>query len=626
MAERAGAGGDGADADPAERSPSTRRIPPRSIGDRGIIGDLETAALVARDGTIDYLCWPSLDSPTIFADLLDDEKGGAFWLAPRLADARRLQLYVPDTNVLVTRWMAQEGSAEVVDLMPHPDAAGTLGARCLLRRVTVTQGTVGFDARCAPRFDYAREVPQIEGEDRSARFAGADLALRLHASMPLVIGDGEGEVTADFTLAAGDSAWFVLGADSLARPDAASIEAAIAATAQAWRHWLGHASYKGRWREQVLRSALALKLLTSARHGSIAAAATFALPEATGAGRNWDYRATWIRDASFTVYAFMRLGFVDEAEHFRRWAGERVMHADQEHPIRVMYAIDGSEAADERELDHLAGHAGSRPVRIGNAAHGQTQLDIFGELLDSTYLSNKYGAAISYAGWQHVRGIVDFVIAHWQEPDAGIWEMRGPPRHFLHSRVMCWVALDRAIRLAKKRSLPAPLVAWAEARDAIVADVWAHFRHPVHGYFVQERGGTALDAALLMMPLVRFVSSTDPVWLKTLDAIGTELRDDGLVYRYRDDDGLEGGEGAFTTCTFWYAECLARAGRLEEAQLMLEKGIAYGNHLGLFAEELDRRGEALGNFPQALTHLAFISAAYFLDRRLDPGYRPNWQP
>ncbi|MGK6322189.1 glycoside hydrolase family 15 protein [Sphingomonas sp. DT-51] len=598
--------------------------PPRTIGDRGIVGDLETAALVARDGTIDYLCWPSLDSPTIFADLLDAGKGGAFALAPRLREARRLQLYVPDTNVLITRWMAEEGSAEVVDLMPHPDAAATLGARCVIRRVSVTQGTVGFDMRCAPRFDYAREVPRVTAEGGTARFVGRDLVMRLHGAMPLVA--EEGAVTADFSLAAGDTAWFVLGDDTLALPDSAAIAAAIEATAAAWRGWLRHASYKGRWREQVLRSALALKLLTSRRHGSIAAAATFALPEATGAGRNWDYRATWIRDASFTVYAFMRLGFVDEAEHFRRWAGQRVMHADAAHPVRVMYAIDGSEAADEQELDHLAGHSGSRPVRIGNAAHAQTQLDIFGELLDSTYLSNKYGAAISHEGWQHVRGIVDFVIAHWQEPDAGIWEMRSAPRHFLHSRVMCWVALDRAIRLAKKRSLPAPLVAWSEARDAIVDDVWANFRHPEHGYFVQERGGTTLDAALLMMPLVRFVSSTDPVWLRTLDAIGDELRDDGLVYRYRNADGLEGGEGAFTTCTFWYAECLARAGRLAEAQLMLEKGIAYGNHLGLFAEELDRRGEALGNFPQALTHLAFISAAYFLDRRLDPSYRPNWQP
>jgi GH15 family glucan-1,4-alpha-glucosidase len=603
-----------------------RAVPPlRSIGDHGIIGDLETAALVARDGTIDYLCWPSLDSPTVFADLLDGD-GGAFAIQPDLADARVMQLYVPDTNVLVTRWMAEQGSVELVDLMPHPDARvhPDRGARCVIRRITVTRGTVDVRMRCAPRFDYAREVPEATAADEGVHYAGRDLSLRLFASVPLAC--ERGDAAATFTLSAGDSAWFVLGEDTLVRPDDAMIVAEIASTTEAWRRWASKASYTGRWREQVLRSALALKLLTSARHGSIAAAATFSLPEATGAGRNWDYRATWIRDASFTVYAFMRLGFIEEAEHFRHWAGQRVMASSPDDPIRIMYALDGSEAAEEQELSHLAGYAGSRPARIGNAAHAQSQLDIFGELLDSVYLSNKYGAAISHEGWQHIRGIVAYVIEHWQEPDAGIWEMRSEPRHFLHSRVMCWVALDRAIRLAKKRSLPAPLVAWAESRDAIVHDVWDNFRHPEHGYFVQERGGSTLDAALLMMPLVRFVSSTDPVWLKTLDAIGEQLRDDGLIYRYRNADGLEGGEGAFTTCTFWYAECLARAGRIDEAQMILAKGIAYANPLGLFSEELDRRGQPLGNFPQALTHLAFISAAYFADRRLDPGYRPNWQP
>ena len=594
----------------------------RTIGDHGIIGDLETAALVAGDGTIDYLCWPSLDSPTIFADLLDAGKGGAFSIHPELVKPRTLQLYVPDTNVLMTRWMADEGSAEVVDLMPYPDGQGRI--RCLIRRLTVTRGTIVFTAHCAPRFDYAREVPGATEADEGVRFSGRDLAMRLYSSVPLTCEGGA--ASARFKLTVGESAWFILGEDALNRPDDEAVATDVAATIAAWRRWLARSTYTGRWREEVLRSALALKLLTSARHGSIAAAATFSLPEASGEGRNWDYRATWIRDASFTVYAFMRLGFVEEAGHFRDWASRRVMAADTTHPIRIMYAIDGSEAHDERELPHLAGYADSRPVRIGNAAHAQSQLDIFGELMDSVYLSNKYDAAISHEGWEHVRGIVDYVMQHWQEADAGIWEMRSEPRHFLHSRVMCWVALDRAIRLAHKRSLPAPLIAWTKCRDEIVEDIWANFRHPEHGYFVQQRGGTELDAALLMMPLVRFVSATDPIWLKTLDAIGTQLRDDGLVYRYRDNDGLQGGEGAFTTCTFWYAECLARAGRMDEAQHMMAKGIRYANPLGLFSEELDVRGLPLGNFPQALTHLAFISAAYFTDRRLDPTYRPNWQP
>lgn len=600
--------------------------PLRTIGEHGIIGDLETAALIARDGTIDYLCWPSLDSPTIFADLLDPERGGAFEIRPELDCPRHLQLYVPDTNVLLTRWMGADGSAEVVDVMPQPKARRRAGseARSLIRRLTVTSGTVRFTMRCAPRFDYAREVPELAATKGGVRFSGRDLSLCLFASGALDQADGT--ASARFTLSKGESAWFVLGEDGMSPPDDAAVLAQIAASTQEWRSWLGKTTYRGRWREQVLRSALTLKLLTSARYGSIAAAATFSLPEARGSERNWDYRATWIRDASFTVYAFLRLGFIDEAERFYRWVGGRIMASDRDNPLRILYALDGMPPGEERALPHLSGYADSRPVRIGNAASNQTQLDIFGDLLDSAYLANKYGPAIPREGWQHVCGLVEHVIAHWHEPDAGIWEMRSEPRHFLHSRVMCWVALDRAIRLAKKRSLPAPLVAWAEARDAIVDDVWSNFRHAEHGYFVQTRGGTALDAALLMLPLVRFVSSTDPVWLKTLDAIGAQLCDDGLVYRYRNDDGLEGREGAFTTCTFWYAECLARAGRLDEAQMILAKGVAYGNDLGLFSEETDPQGLALGNFPQALTHLAFISAAHFLDRKLDPSHRPLWQP
>jgi GH15 family glucan-1,4-alpha-glucosidase len=596
------------------------------IGDHGIVGNLETAALVASDGTVDYMCWPSLDSPTIFADLLDPGAGGAFSIRPRLEAPRHLQLYVPETNVLISRWMSDDGSAELTDLMPYPDVGEPDGMtqRRLIRRLEVTRGTIVFDVRCAPRFDYGREVPQIGAAEGGVLFTGRDLVLRLGASVPLACESGT--ATASFELRAGESAWFVLGGDDLGVSTDGSVEADIRATTAAWRGWAERSTYRGRWREEVLRSALALKLLTSARHGSIAAAATFSLPEATGAGRNWDYRATWIRDASFTVYAFMRLGFVEEAEHFNRWVGGLVMKADADAPIRIMYALDGSQALDESELTHMKGYGGSRPVRIGNAAHSQVQLDVFGELMDGIYLSNKYGSSMSHAGWRHVCAMLEHVVEHWSDPDAGIWEFRSEPRHLLHSRLMCWVALDPAMRLASKRSLPAPMIAWAECRDRIAEDIWENFRHPEHGYFVQERGGTELDAALLMMPLVRFVSATDPVWLRTLDAIGVELRDDGLIYRYRNADGLEGGEGAFTTCTFWYAECLARAGRLDEAQLILEKGIAYANHLGLFSEELDVRGLPLGNFPQALTHLAFISAAFYTDRQLDPGSRPLWQP
>ncbi|KAF1008502.1 MAG: Trehalase [Luteibacter sp.] len=598
-------------------------MPGRRIGEHGIVGNLDTAALVATDGCIDYLCWPHLDSPTIFAALLDPDEGGEFSVEPALDEPRRMQLYVPETNVLITRWMSEEGSVEMTDFMPHPDIQSR-APRSLVRCIRVLRGKIDIHVRCRPRLDYARAVPEVEAYGDSVVFHTHAQSVRLGANVPLRI--GEGEADARFPLEPGKEVWFVLCDEEIEPLDVRECAAALRDTAEAWRRWMRKSSYRGRWREKVDRSALVLKLLTSHRHGSIAAAATFGLPEATGAERNWDYRATWIRDASFTVYAFMRMGYVEEAEHFRQWSEARIMALAKDSALRIMYALDGSEAEDEATLDHLAGYAGSKPVRIGNAARSQTQLDIFGELMDSIYLSNKYGTAISHAGWQHVRRMVDHVSRHWGDADEGIWEIRDKPRHFLHSRLMCWVALDRTVRLAGKRSLPGPIVEWAAERDRIAEDIWENFRHPEHGYFVQTKGGTDLDASLLMMPLVRFVSATDPVWLDTLDAIRDQLTDDGLVFRYLNADGLKGGEGAFTTCTFWYVECLARAGRLHEAREIMARGVLYANHLGLFSEELSLRGEPLGNFPQALTHLAFISAAYYLDRQLSHPEGQVWQP
>jgi GH15 family glucan-1,4-alpha-glucosidase len=598
-------------------------VPGRTIGEHGIVGNLDTAALVATDGTIDFMCWPHMDSPTVFAGLLDPDKGGEFTVEPELDHARTIQLYVPETNILMTRWMSEQGSVELTDFMPHPKIETRLPAS-LLRCLRVPRGKVTIRVRCRPRLDYARKVPRAEHYGESVVFHDGPMSLRLGASVPLTC--GEGEATAAFVLGPGDTAWFVLCGEEHDPLEVDECVAALEQTASAWRIWARRSNYRGRWRERVERSALVLKLLTSHRHGSIAAAATFGLPEATGFERNWDYRATWIRDASFTVYAFMRLGYVDEAEHFRRWSEDRINALGKDSALNIMYALDGTEAAEESTLDHLAGYAGSQPVRIGNAARTQTQLDIFGELMDSLYLANKYGTAISHAGWEHVRRMVEHVRRHWRDPDEGIWEIRDEPRHFLHSRLMCWVALDRAVRLASKRSLAAPVVEWAHERDRIAEDIWAHFRHPEHGYFVQSKGSTDVDAALLMMPLVRFVSATDPVWLATLDAIRDQLTDDGLVFRYRNADGLEGGDGAFTTCTFWYVECLARAGRLHEARAIMARGVLYANHLGLFSEELSLRAEPLGNFPQALTHLAFISAAYYLDRQLSHPGEQLWQP
>ena len=591
----------------------------RSIGEHGVIGNLETVALIASDGTIDFLCWPELDGPTIFAGLLDHQNGGAFELFPLLINPVVKQLYYPETNILVTRWLADEASAEVTDFMPHPDTTGA--PRMIVRRLRAIRGGVKFSVRCSPRPDYARAVPTVDIDQSVVLFSSEDLVLRLHGNAKWQVGDGCAEAVID--LQEGEILSLVLSEPDSASLSADDVEALLSRNIDRWQSWARASHYKGRWREMVSRSALALKLLTSQRHGSIAAAATFGLPEALAGDRNWDYRATWIRDATFTVYAFLRLGYNEEAERFRSWLAQR---AEAPERLRIMYRLDGTEADDETGLSHLAGYAASQPVRIGNGAHQQTQLDIFGEMMDSIYLCNKYGKATSRQAWEKIVETVNFVAQHWNSADAGIWEFRDRARHLLHSRLMCWVCVDRAIRLAHKRSLPAPIVAWTELRDAVANDIWSNFRHPEHGYFVQERHGTELDAALLMMPLVRFVSATDPVWLATLDAIGEVLTSDGLVWRYRSDDGLQGADGAFTTCMFWYVECLARAGRLRDAQLEMEKCLSYANHLGLFSEELDSRGTQLGNFPQALTHLALISTAYFLDRRLDRSSSDEWQP
>jgi GH15 family glucan-1,4-alpha-glucosidase len=592
---------------------------PRPISEHGVIGDMRTLALVAKNGTIDYLCWPFFDSPSIFASLLDTEKGGAFELMPQIEDARTIQMYIPGSNLLVTRWLGEKQSAEVLDLMPLPEAKESTS---LVRSVTVTRGKVSFRLRCWPRDDYARHNPKITVDGCEAMFKCRDFSLRLSGTVQLT--KDSGGVGAEFSLKDGDKAIFVLADGDRKMPDADALDIAVQRTLQYWKHWSRQSNYHGRWRSAVTRSALALKLLTSSEHGSIAAAGTFGLPETAGGKRNWDYRATWIRDASFTVYALMRLGYQGEANAFTRWLGEQTYKSGDAR-LQVMYKLDGSLMDEEVELDHLSGYGGARPVRIGNNAAGQLQLDIYGELMDSIYLSNKYGEAISHQGWVGVRKIVDLVCKVWQEPDAGIWESRGEMREHLHSRVMCWVAVDRAIRLGDKRSLPAPFERWGKTRNAIAEDIWNSFWNEKLGRFVYTKGGEDIDASMLMMPLVRFVSATDPAWLATLDAIADELADDSFVLRYKAHEGVPGRDGFFAACSFWFVECLARAGRLDEAQISMEKLLLLGNHVQLYGEEFGPRGEFLGNFPQALTHLALISAAVFLDGALDGKYR-MWRP
>jgi GH15 family glucan-1,4-alpha-glucosidase len=597
---------------------------PQPIENHGIIGDLHTAALVAMDGSIDFLCFPRFDSPTVFAALLDPANGGQFQLAPVLRDVRHKQLYLPDSNILLTRFLSNESVAEVSDLMPVETDGG---GHALVRRAKAVRGDVRFRMNCEPRFDYGRATHRVERKPDGVLFIsrGQDrTVLRLRTRVKLNL--DQGAAVAEFTLRAGETAAFVLeaaGAGTDDTPSAAphfEVEA-FKATSDFWQRWIGRCQYRGRWREMVNRSALVLKLLTSVRHGSIVAAPTFGLPEEVGGVRNWDYRYTWIRDASFTLYALMRLGYTTEAAAFMRWIEARCQEtAPRRFPLQVMYGVDGRHRLEETELSHFQGYRGSRPVRIGNAAYRQLQLDIYGELLDSVYLYNKYGEPISYEFWRQLTRMVDWVCQHWRQADEGIWEVRGGRRPFLYSRVMCWVAVDRGLRLAQKRSFPAPLDRWQRVRDQIYHDVYRHFWDARLGTFVQFKGAKTVDAAALLMPLVKFIGPSDPRWLATLRVIQDRLVEDSLVYRYDvlegSQDGLPGKEGTFSMCSFWNVECISRAGDLKKARFFFEKALGYANHLGLYSEELGLSGEHLGNFPQAFTHLALISAACNLDREL----------
>ncbi len=603
------------------------------IENHGIIGNMRSAALVSLDGSVDWLCLPRFDSPSVFGAILDAEKGGRFRIAPTATGgARQKQYYWPETNVLITRFLHPDGIAEVEDYMPVGSAIGRSGE--LVRRVRVVRGNLPVEMECRPAFDYGRAQHSTTLSEMGARFDGPGLSLGLAASVPLRR-DRDG-VVATFSLNEGQSATFVLRivtteSHSGRCPGTEEAEGWFRETVNYWQRWSARCTYRGRWRETVLRSALALKLLTYEPTGAIIAAPTTSLPEGIGGVRNWDYRYTWIRDAAFTVYAFLRVGFTEEAARFRDWLGarwkERDSHSDS--PLQLMYAVDGRSDLTEEELTHLDGYAGSKPVRIGNAAHGQLQLDIYGELMDAAYLYNKYVAPLGYDSWRNLRTLIDWVAKNWNREDEGVWEVRGGRRHFVYSKFMCWVALDRGLRLADKRSFPADRGAWLKARDAIYEEVMEKGWNETRGAFVQAYSSDALDASTLLMPLTFFMAPNDPRMLATLDAIRSPatkggLAADGLIYRYDPKaapDGLPGVEGTFNMCSFWLVEALTRAGRtvparLTEARLLFEQMLGYGNHLGLYAEQTGSSGEALGNFPQAFTHLALISAAFNLDRAL----------
>jgi len=590
------------------------------IAEHGVIGDLHSVALVGTDGTIDWFCCPRFDSPSVFASILDAEKGGFYRIAPVNDGHAVRQLYFPDTNVLITRFLTPDGVGEVHDFMPihrNPNHV-----RRLVRQVVAVRGEMRFELDCRPRFDYGREDHEVEVYDGGAVFHSRGLSMGLASRVPLERrGD---DVSAQFTLANGESATFVLEQCERGRRLEPITEAAAAEsfnrTVRFWRGWLSHSVYRGRWREMVNRSALTLKLLTYRPTGAIVAAPTTSLPEHVGGERNWDYRYTWVRDAAFSLYALLRLGFTEEAEAFITWLTDRFGDRSMAHgPLQIMYGIDGSPELPEEVLGHLEGYKGSAPVRVGNGAATQLQLDIYGELIDSIYLYNKYGEPISYQSWTELRRIVEWLCENWDRPDEGIWETRGGQQDFTYSRLMSWVAIERAVRMARYRGLPADMVKWLSVRDQITDQIMTRGWNDKRGAFVQHYGSDVLDASLLLMPLTKFIAPKDPRWLRTLDAIGRELVADSLVYRYNakaSPDGLQGDEGTFSICTFWYVEALARAGNVDEARLVFEKMLTYANHLGLYSEEIGPSGELLGNFPQAFTHLSLISAAVNLDRQL----------
>jgi GH15 family glucan-1,4-alpha-glucosidase len=611
-------------------------MPYQPIEDYGLIGNLRTSALIGKNGSIDWYCFPHFDSPSVFGAILDQQKGGFFRISPASEENSRKQVYWPDTNVLVTRFLSNDGVGEIIDFMPPGSAKDKPPERGLIRRVKVARGSMRFRVECVPAFNYGRDQHTVDIAQDGVRFCSPNLRLSLASSVPLK-NFGAGGVAAEFSLEEGHTQSFELqgftaggGAGSIPSLSEDESYRSFVDTVHFWRNWIAKCTYRGRWREAVHRSALLLKLLTFEPTGAIVAAPTCSLPESIGGPRNWDYRYTWIRDAAFTVYSLMRIGFTDEAAEFVAFLDARCHEMQPDGALQTVYGIDGRHELVEETLDHWEGYQGSSPVRIGNDAYRQLQLDIYGELMDSLYLYNKYGTPISYDLWNYLRRLTDWVCKHWKDQDDAIWEVRGGPRDFVYSKMMSWVAVDRALRLASKRSFPADWSGWTAARDEIYQTVMERGWSQKRGAFVQQFGGETLDASNLLMPLVFFVSPTDPRILATIDAINRSPREgglvsDGLVFRYdaeKTPDGLKSTEGTFNLCTFWLVEALTRAGaidskRLRQARLLFEQMIGYANHLGLFAEQIGARGQALGNFPQALTHLALISAAFNLDRYLD---------
>jgi GH15 family glucan-1,4-alpha-glucosidase len=597
-------------------TPATPRY--RPIGDYAFLGDCHTGALVSSDGSVDWLCLPRLDDGSYFGRLLDRDRGG--WCAVTPVDpAASSRRYLDGTLVLQTEMTTPGGRVRVTDCLTMRPGGARRPYRQLLRVVDGLQGAVDLRFQVVPRFDYGQVRPWIRRNGGAWQALGGDDGLVIEGDVPLVP-SGLHDLVAEVPVRASQRLRLslrhvrpeVLDGSGTRPPAPAELDRRLEQTVAWWRGWSARAGRLGHDQAAVDRSATVLKALTQATTGAIAAAATTSLPETPGGSRNWDYRASWVRDSVFALRSLAELGYTAEADGFRRFAQRSA--AGSAHELQIMYGLGGERRLVELTLDDLEGYGGARPVRIGNAAARQHQHDVYGELLDLAWSWHRQGHSPDADDWRFLVELVNAAAERWTTPDRGIWELRGRPRHLVHSKVMCWVALDRGLRLAAELDFAAPVARWTATRAAILAAVERHGYDARRGVFTQEFDRPELDAALLLLPSVGFVAWDDQRMLRTVDAIRRELEVDGLLLRYRASDGLEGAEGAFVACTFWLAECLARQGRGAEAHAAFARASATANDLGLFAEEVDpASGALLGNFPQALTHLSHIAAAVALE-------------
>jgi GH15 family glucan-1,4-alpha-glucosidase len=585
------------------------------IGDYALIGDCHSAALVGRDGSVDWACFPRFDSRAVFARILDEERGGAFSLAPA-EPAKSTRAYLDDTNVLRTTFRATTGVLELTDclaLARHDpaDPAKVDPCRSILRHARCVEGAVHVLLDLWPRFEYGAFIPRFTSLTvRAAEAVGGPDALHVRATRPVRCHPDR--IVASWKLEAGDEAWIEVtwsrSYDPVPEPhevdaDAESMRGRLDDTVAFWRAWMQRCWYEGEWAPQIRRSALVLKALTYAPSGALVAAPTTSLPEQIGGERNWDYRYTWIRDATLTLISLFVLGFTEEADAFKRWL-ERT-GAGRPEDLQIVYGVGGERFLPELVLPQLRGHYRSAPVRIGNAAVKQLQLDSFGQILEAAYLYVRAGRDLTEANWRFIGALTDIVCDRWREPDQGIWEVRDEPRHFLHSKLNCWVALDRAIAIAEAQALPGSVDRWRRERDALAEYLMEEASG--RGWFPQAAGFEVADASTLLVPAFGFLPTTHPAVERTVEVVSNRLGQDGLLHRYLTPDGLEGGEGAFLLCSFWLLDCLTHAGRLEEAEALLERLLGCANDVGLLAEEIDpKTGEPLGNFPQAYSHMALV--------------------